>query len=288
MSIFFCDSSSDLRYNRVKQLGIEAIKIPYLLATRKYSYDMGKKFDYAKFYERAKSFNVSEYPLSVEDYINILQPCMDAGEDVLYVHTEESCISSFSNLKKAVTELLKSNPDRKISLLNTHSFSVGSGLIAYEAALLHKRGEKDSKIIKHISEFRNSSTLYLLINDLSKLRINNLPKSENLSGALLNMKPILTLNNSGKWLAVAKSKGKKRGLLDLVEKVKSLGENVVDYPISISHANCLQDATSLKDMLQQLLGEDARISIVDMSPAVFTQVGEGSLAIAFHSKKREE
>lgn len=288
MSIFFCGSNCDLGSRKARQLGIEYFDIPYYFDGKKYDFSHKQKFDYEKFYEQLRN-GAEILPMTVEDYVGVIQPCMDAGEDVLLVHANKKLNPSYQNLKLAIAELLTKYPSRTIKRVDSYSISLGYGLIVYDAALMYKRGDKIADIFKRIKNMRKEYTTYILLENYKTLeKAGKEPKTERPISAALNIKPILTLSNFGEWVNCQNSVGRKKGMADLVDKLKKMGENVVDYPIGISHCNCEKDAEQLAKMIRAIFDEEITVWIQPMSPEVCCLLGEGALSLSFHARKREE
>ena len=105
-------------------------------------------------------------------------------------------------------------------------------------------------------------------------------------GTMLNVKPILSVTPEGKLTSYGKASGMKKAINDLVEKVKTEGINVAKFPIGIFHADCLEEATLLKEKVQAVVGSDADIWVQEVGPTVGTHCGPGTLGIAFHGKQK--
>ncbi len=227
--------------------------------------------------------------MGVKDYVNVLKPCMEAGEDVLLVHANKKLNPSYYNLKLAIAELLAEYPDRKIKRVDSYSISLGYGLVAYDAALRYKKGDNIEDIFKKVKSFRKEYTTYVMLENYKSLeKIGKAPKVEKPISAALNIKPILTLTNFGEWVGCGNSVGRKKGISEMVEKVEKMGENVADYPIAISHCNCEKDAEYMAEMIKKSYGDEMQIWIEPMSPEVSCLLGLGALTLSFHTRKREE
>lgn len=288
MSIFFCSSNCDLGKEKMRQLEIESFNVPYSFEGKKYSYSSNKKFDYDKFYEQLKN-GAELLPMAVQDYVDALKPCMDAGEDVLLLHTNKKLNPSYQNLKMAILELKNKYPDREIKRVDSYSLSLGFGLIAYDVALRYKKGEKIGDIFKQVKTLRKQYATYIMLDNYKSLeKIGKAPKTERPVSAALNIKPILTLSNFGEWVNCNNAMGRKKGLAELLDKLTKMGENIADYPIGISHCNCQKDAEALADAIHKKFGEDIQIWIQPMSPDMSCLLGLGALTLSFRCKKREE
>lgn len=56
----FCDSNSELWYTKVQELGINVIRMPYVLDGEEHFYDMGEKHDFKAFFDRMRAGGYAE------------------------------------------------------------------------------------------------------------------------------------------------------------------------------------------------------------------------------------
>ena len=288
MSVFFTDSNSELWYTEVKKLGIEYISMPYTLNGEEYGYDLGETHDFKWFFDNIRKGNLPiTSALNPQNYIDIFEPILKAGEDILYVHFSRQMSATFNFMEQAIAELKEKYPERSIKYVDTKSISMGAGLIAYEAAVMHKRGATDDEVIEFVEKFRDEATIYFTVDDLMHLkRGGRLSATSAVFGSLLGIKPIIAVNDDGKLDTVTKVSGRKKSLMTLIDKMKELGENIADYPIGILHADDEEAAKFLEEKVRELAGPEARIWIQQVGPTVGTHCGPGTAGVVFHAKKR--
>ena len=290
MSVFFTDSNSELWYTQVKKLGIECIKMPYTIEGVEKTYDLGETHDYKKFFSKIRKGIIPiTSALNPQNYLEIFEPFLKAGEDIIYVTFSSRMSGTFEFMKQAIDVLKEKYPERSIKYVDTLSISLGAGIVAYEAAIMHKRGATDDEIINFVEKFREEVTCYFIVDDLMHLkRGGRISSTSAVFGTLLGIKPVLCVDNDGRIVSVDKVNGRKKSILELVNKFKSLGENVADYPIGIMHADCEEDALFLKSKIEEIVGKDAQIWLQPVGPTVGTHCGPNTLGIAFHAKRRME
>ena len=129
---------------------------------------------------------------------------------------------------------------------------------------------------------------YLHIDDLHHLRRGGrISKTTAIIGSLINVKPILHVNNEGRLVPLNNVRGRKKALIslvDLMEKRIEGFENENDI-VFISHGDCLEDANYLASMIKQRLGiENFLINYV--SPTIGSHSGPGTIALFFMGNSR--
>lgn len=139
MSVLLCDSNCELWHTRLKELGLDVISMPYYVKGQEYYYDMGANTDFRAFYDAVRGGEIPKtQALNPEDYKRILTPYFEAGEDVLYLSFSHKMSGTFQYLDLALAELKEAYPERKCTVFDTASISLGAGIQVEQAALMKK------------------------------------------------------------------------------------------------------------------------------------------------------
>lgn len=288
MSRFFCDTNSDLWFTIADELGVDVISMPYSLDGEESGYDLGRNTDFVDYYYRLGSgADAKTQALNMQNYIDYFEPVLQAGEDIIYVHFSRKMSGTFAQMDNAIAHLKEKYPDRKITTVDTKTISLGEGLMVYEAAMLWKNGATDEEIVKFVEENRNHFALYFTVKDLTQLkRGGRLSAVSYVAGTLLNIKPIIRVDEEGALNKCETVKGVKTGLKTLADKVKTLGDDIYNHMIIIAHADAPEFAEEIKAQLIQQFGEKLNIFLQYIGPTVAAHCGVGAVGIAFHSKSR--
>ena len=288
MSRFFCDTNSELWYTVADELGLDVIAMPYSLDGEESAYDLGRNTDFKAFYNSLKKgADAKTQALNVQNYIDYFEPVLAAGEDIIYVHFSRNMSGTFAQMDQAIAELKGKYPNRKISVVDTKSISIGEALIVYDAALLWKNGATDEEIVKFVEDNRQNYTVYFTVKDLTQLkRGGRISSVSYVAGTILNIKPVLCVEENGTLMKYGTAKGAKAALKALVSRVKEIGSQIFDHPIIITHADAEESADELKQMLISEFGDKLTIWTQQIGPTVGSHCGAGTVGIAFHSTKR--
>lgn len=286
MSVLICDSNCELWYTRAKELGLDYISMPYTIDGQEYYYDLGEKTDFKDFYDRVRKGSVPiTSALNPENYKEILEPYFAKGEDILYISFSHAMSGTFNQLNTALKELHEKYPDRKCTVFDTNSISLGAGIQVEQAAILKQKGASDEKIINYLKDFTNKVAVYFVVDDLMHLkRGGRLSAAAAFAGTLLGLKPMLTFNAKGGLDVIAKISGKKKAIRTMADKViNELAD--ADKPVYLVDADCPADA----DLLEQMIKEkrpDAKIVRQVVGPVIGTHCGPGTMGVIFAAEKR--
>lgn len=286
MSVLIIDADGELWFTRQEELGVDYIKMPFSYGGKEYDYDLGKDTDFRAFYDAVRKGEVPKtMALNPEDYIRILTPYFEKGEDVLYVSFSHAMSGTFDHLNTALTTLYEKYPDRKCTVFDTKGISLGAGIQMEYAAELKNAGASDEEIIAKLTEFRDRIAVYFVVDDLMHLkRGGRLSGVAAFAGTLLSLKPILTLDEHGGLKVFEKITGKKKALRKMADRV--INELTgTDFPVYIVDADCPEEGDALKEMILEKRPE-AKIIRQIVGPVIGAHCGPGTIGVIFVADKR--
>ena len=289
MSVFFCDSNSELWHTKAEKLGLKVIGMPYNIDDdEERAYDLGKNTDFTDFYTRLKKGSSAKTSaLNMQNYIEYFEPVLASGKDVLYVHFSKKMSGTFEYMNQAINFLKEKYPKNSVKCVDTYSIAVGEALIVYEAAKMWKNGATDEEIIDFVINNREKFATYFIVDDLSHLKKGGrLSRASFVVGTILNIKPVLKISKDGEIVKHSVAKGRKKALNQLFEIFIDLVDEVENHPICIVYVLSEDDALKLKDMIENHFKKPLEVWLQPIGPTVGTHCGPGSIGIAFHAKHR--
>jgi DegV family protein with EDD domain len=284
MSILFFDTDCELWYEKAEALGLQVIKMPYTLDGKEYYYDLGKNTDFKHFFERMRQKSMpTTAALNTYDYIEYFEPYLKKGEDIFYIAFSRKLSGTFEFVDKAIAELKEKYPERKITVFDTKSISMGAGISVYYAAKKWKEGATDKELLDFLNEFAPRVQTYFAVDDLFHLkRGGRLSGFAATAGTLLGVKPILKINEEGKIVLLTKEKGTKRAIAKLASLVGSEGGKFDQYDVYIIEADCRKEAEELKAKIEEATNGRANVVIQIMGPVIAAHCGPGTLGVIYY------
>lgn len=286
MSVLLCDSNCELWFTRLRELKLDYISMPYLYNGEEYGYDLGENTDFKKFYDAVRGGAVPKtMALNPENYKEILTPYFKSGEDVLYVSFSHAMSGTFTQLDAALEELKKEFPERKCTVFNTNSISLGAGIQVEAAAELKNKGASDEEILTFLNEFTNRVAVYFIVDDLMHLkRGGRLSAGAAVAGTLLSLKPMLTCDKNGGLAVIDKIVGRKKAIRKLADKVCE-GLTGTEYSVYVLDADCKEEGDELASLITARRPE-AKIVRQIVGPVIGSHCGPGTLGVIFIADKR--
>lgn len=284
---FFCDSNCELWHTTVKELGINVIRMPYIVDDQEYFYDMGEATDFKGFFQKMRDGAVPKTAaLNEYAYMEYFEPVLARGEDIYYVTFSHEMSGTFNAMKNVIEQLKEKYPDREIRYKDSKLISLGSGFVTYYAALKYKEGATMDELDAYCDELIPHTATYFVVDDLTYLhrggRVSGLSR---VVGNLLGIKPILHFNDEGKIVNISKEKGLRKALTALLNYMKTKGSELDKYKVFVLHADCEKEATDFIAQIKTQFG-DLDITLQPIGPVIGSHCGPGTIGLIFHAKEK--
>jgi DegV family protein with EDD domain len=178
-------------------------------------------------------------------------------------------------------------PNGRVVIVDVLTASLGQGLMVIKAVEMKKGGSSLEEIAAYIENTKLNLNTYITVDDLNHLkRGGRISTVAAMIGAVLHIKPILTIDNEGKVIAILKIKGRKGAISKLAEFVIKKIENPEEEIVTICHGDTEAEAVKLKEaILKEVRVKDVIINYI--GPVVGTHGGPGALAVFFVGKHRQ-
>ncbi|MDO4732840.1 MAG: DegV family protein, partial [Bacillota bacterium] len=214
-------------------------------------------------------------------FLQAMEPVLQEGRDILYMGFSSGLSSTFSASVTAVAELQERYPERKIYAFDTLCASLGQGLLVYLAAQKKAAGASIDEVLAYLEETRLNLCHWFTVDDLNHLRRGGrLSATTAVVGTVLNIKPVLHVDDEGRLVNVSKVRGRKKSINALFAEMQERAIDPQGQTVFISHGDCLEDAETLAEMIRAEFGvKDFLINPV--GPVIGAHSGPGTLALFF-------
>ena len=166
----FCDSNCELWHTTVKELGLNLIRMPYIIDNEEYFYDMGENTDFKAFFDKMrKGATPKTAALNEFAYTEYFEPILARGEDIYYVTFSHAMSGTFNAMQTVIAQLKEKYPDREIRYKDSKSISLGSGFVSYYAAQKYKEGATMDELDAYLDEIIDHVGVYFVVDDLTYL-----------------------------------------------------------------------------------------------------------------------
>ena len=284
------DSTSDISQKYVDEAKGVVLPLSYMIKGKEYLHYLDfKDMSLEEFYKiqgegnNAKTSQLNQ--VFVEDNI---RPLLQKGLDVLFVSFSSGLSGTYNSIRLAFENLKEEFPNQKLLALDSLCASSGEGLLLLEA---FKNKEKNMTIdenYKALEELKLKIRHWFTVDELNTLkRGGRITATAATAAKLLNIKPVLKVNDTGHLVSVCKKIGHKSAIKDIVER--SVTDIDQSYPTIISHANCKNDADLAYNLIKKYYEENnikSEIILERIGPVIGAHSGPTTLAIFTVGKNR--
>lgn len=284
-----CEYACDLPLEYLKDNDIKGMPINFCLDEKQYSDSLDCKINLHEFYEKLRNGVTSSTsqltPILAEE---LFEQELLKGLDILYIGFSSGLTGGFQNVVLAKRELQDKYPDRKIIIIDSLCASLGHGLLVDYAVRQRGEGKTIEEIAKAVEDIKLSVCHYFTVTDLNFLyRGGRISKTTAVFGSLLDIKPVMHVNNDGKLVPYGKVRGRKQSLIKIVTR---MGEKLSSYKneyVFISHGDCLEDAQFVADLVFEKYSIKTKIINI-IKPVIASHSGPGTIALFFIGENRDE
>lgn len=198
------------------------------------------------------------------------------GDVVLYLAFSSVLSGTYQSSMIARDLVLEEFPDATIEIVDTLAAAGGEGYLSVLAAAARDEGKTLEETKAMIIDILPRLRTYFLVDDLYHLmRGGRLSKTSAIMGSLANIKPLLWLDATGKLVPLAKIRGRKKALKEVVSQAT---KSIAHRTAVVAYANDLEGAESLKESLLEhdMIDE---VLIMPLGPVISAHVGPGTLAV---------
>ena len=276
--ILSCESTVDMPFSQVNARDISVLFYSYTAGGEDYTDDMDRDPEALPgFYELLKKEIPSTSQINEYQYVDYLTNLLKKG-DVLHIVFSSGLTKSIHGAESAAEKLRAKFPDRKLMLVDY-------------AADLRDEGKSIDEVAEWVDKARHRVHHQFFSTDLKYYR-----KSGRMSGAaatvasILNICPILRIDDKGKIVAYDKVRGKRNAInyiMNVIAKHAEGGENY-SGKVFISHSNTIEDAKDTKKAIEQRFKKiNGEVKIFNIGTIIASHTGPGTVAIFFMGDERK-
>lgn len=286
--VILTDSSADLTADMVQQLDVQVLPLSFSMGQQIYhNYPDNREIDPHAFYQLLRQGQVATTSaINVAQYTDALEPLLQAGKDVLVLAFSSGLSTTYNSSRIAVEELSEKYPERKIYTVDTLCASLGQGLLVYLAVKEQKKGRSIEEVRDWVEENKLHLCHQFTVDDLHFLkRGGRISATTAVVGSMLQIKPVLHVDNEGHLINIAKARGRQASLKALVDKMEKTAIDPANQVVFISHGDCLEDAQTVEQMVKNRFGVK-EVYINYVGPVIGAHSGPGTLALFYVGTER--
>ncbi len=281
--VLLTDSSCDLPDALARELGVEILPLKVNLNGQEFrNYLDERELKSHDFYEALRNGGAaSTSAVNPSEFVELMGPMLERGLDILYIAFATALSSTCQNGAIAAEELKAKYPERKVYVVDSKCASMGQGLLVYLAALKKREGMGIDELRDFAAATAPRVVHWFTVDDLFFLKRGGRVSAATAAvGTLLNIKPVLHVDDEGRLINMFKARGRRAAVKALYEKCATTGDNIQNQHVFISHGDCPGDVEYLASLVRDNL-HPLDITVSPVGPVIGAHSGPGTLALFF-------
>ena len=280
------DSACDLPKSMLQELDVAAVSLTVNFRGETRNDSVADR-EVKELYDAMRAGEVATTAaVNPDGWASKIEPALAAGYDALVMAFSGGLSTTYQSAVIAANDLLETYPQRKVMVVDTCAAALGQGLFVWYAAKQRDNGLSLEELAAWAEENKNHVAHWFTVDDLVYLkRGGRVSAATALVGTMLNIKPVLHVDNEGHLVSMVKARGRKAAINTLVSKLTELGEGWDNRTVFICHADCLADAEALAAQVKAKCGVEETF-IGNLGAVIGSHAGPGTLALFFMGKEK--
>lgn len=282
------DTTADLPDSFLQEHNIPVMSLSYTIDD--VTYDRAHPLDVTMFYQKMRSGSM---PTTSQVTPEIARDCFESilatGEtQILHIAFSSGLSGTYNSAAVAARELMEEHPEVTIHVVDTLAASLGEGFLVYKAIQERTAGRSFEETYAFLEKYKKNACHLFTVDDLFHLhRGGRVSRATAIVGTMINIKPVLHVDDEGHLINIDKARGRKKSIRDLADKMI---ERLEGCPLEndcffISHGDCLEDAHYLADLIESRTR--LKLGIINhVGPTIGSHSGPGTLALFFWGSHR--
>lgn len=289
--ILSCCSTADLSKEHFDRRGIHYVCFHYMLNDVSYPDDLGQSIAFEDFYRMmTEGADTKTSQVNVAEFIDYFTPFLKEGKDILHVSLSSGLSGSVNSARTAAEMLSEEYPDRKIYVVDSLGASSGYGLIMETLADMRDEGKSLDELHDWIEANKLRLHHWFFSTDLTfYVKGGRVSKASGFFGTMLNICPLLNMDNLGRLIPREKIRTKKKVIKTIVDRMEECADDGLDYSgkCFISQSACVEDAKAVAALVEERFPKlNGKVEINYIGTTIGSHTGPGTVALFFWGKER--
>ena len=291
--VLTCCSTADLSKEYFAQRNIPYVCFHFTMDGVEYADDLGKSMPFDEFYARIAAGAMPTTSLvNTAQFIAFFEPLLKEGKDILHLSFSSGLSGTYASALLAQEELRERYPERTLTIVDSLGASSGYGLMVDALADMRDAGASLAESAAWIEANKLNLHHWFFSTDLTHYkRGGRISPTAFVVGSLLNINPLMNMDDGGHLTPRFKINGKKRVMREIVKQMELHAENGLDYDKKcfISNSACLEDAETVAALVEETFPKlNGKVLINSVGTVVGSHTGPGTVALFFWGDSRKK
>ena len=235
--------------------------------------------DYDAFYDQMRTSSTlpkTSQP-SVGDFLEVYEPLLEAGNDIVSVHMASGVSGTFDAASKAAAEVAARGSQRRVAVVDSRSVAGGYGAVCLAAVAGAKSGRDVDQVVDHTLRAVDSVKIWFSVDSLDYLqRGGRIGRAQAWVGGALKVKPILSVVDD-QVTPIERVRTERRAFERMVDFLRSRHEDGADAWL-VQHIQAPEQAAAVVAAGREIFLSDP-IFVSEIGAVVGVYGGPGLIGV---------
>lgn len=212
-------------------------------------------------------------------FTNLFSHLASHYDSIIAIHLSEKLSGTFNSSQKAAQAISKEF-NKPISVINSRNLSGALGLLVLRVAQAIEKGYSHDQVVTMAQKWTNNLRIFVSVRTMKYLiKGGRVSAFKGLIARLLNVNPIVSMDESGKAIVFDKSFNQKANMEKVMGHISKICREKPIWNYIVLHANNYEAASWYTEKMESLTGK-LPVSVVDISPVIGANAGIGAASVA--------
>ena len=212
-------------------------------------------------------------------FVNLYSHLASHYDSVIAIHLSDKLSGTFFSSQKAAMKI-SGEFGKPVTVLNSRNLSGSLGLIVLRAAQAIESGFSHDEIVSQAEKWIENTRIFVSVKTMKYMvRGGRVSAATGLIAKILNINPIVSLDQSGKAVLFDKTFSQKANMERVMSHVKKINDSKKIWNYIVLHANNTRSAEWFSGKMEKLTGKKP-VSVINISPVIGANAGAGAASVA--------
>jgi len=212
-------------------------------------------------------------------FVNLYSHLASHYDSVIAIHLSDQLSGTFFSSQKAAGKI-SAEFNKRITVLNSRNLSGSLGLIMLRTAQAIESGFSHDEIVSLAEKWIQNTRIFVSVKTLKYMvRGGRVSAAKGLIARILNINPIVSLDETGKAILFDKTFSQKANMEKVMSHIKKINDSKKIWNYIVLHANNTKSADWFSEKMEKLTSKKP-VSVVNISPVIGANAGAGAASVA--------
>lgn len=213
-------------------------------------------------------------------FINLYSHLASHYDSIIAINLSEKLSGTYNSSLKAAAKI-SAEFNKPVTVLNSRNLSGALGLIVLRTAKAIEEGYSHEQIVTMAEKWIRETRVLVSVKTLKYMvRGGRLSATSGLIARLLNINPIVSIDDTGKAYSYGKAFSHKANMEKIMSGIKQSAEGRKIWNYIVLHANNSEAAEFYSGKMEEYTGMKP-VSVCNISPVIGANTGVGASAVAY-------